>query len=870
MPMSGAIYGQESNTMAFDVFISYSSKNNVIATAACAAIEATGAHCWMAPRNIRPGRTYGEAIIDGMNECRILALIYSAYSNASPQVLREVERAVSKGLEVITVRVEDVPMSKALEYFLAAGHWLDGVGNDTEAALSQLGSAVRLGLDHPDAHGEFLTAPTAVDTPVKIAAVPKAPITNLPAALTSFVGRATEKTDISEALVRSRMVTVTGPGGCGKSRVALEVAGDNVDHYPGGIWYVDIDRISVNVLQAIFDVMHIAEEVGTDMSPIEAALDGKPALLVLDNCDSEWDSLPNYLPLLLKSCQSVKILATNRSPLGIAGENAWPLAPFAPIDVDKLPRGGEALVAALDGNDSVQLFVDRAKSVVPSFELSEANAAHVVAICNRLDGVPLAIELAAARAKVLSPEQISARLSDQFRLLGGNKGGPERQQTLRATLDWSYNLLSENERILLQRLSVFEGPCPMEAVEAICTGDPIDDFDILDLLTGLVDKSLVLADEWDGSYRYRQLQSVREYAQEKAGIGSNLEFLPDVRDRHLAYYLAVVEKAEPNLSGQYQAAWLDRLDDDRANWVAALSWARTKAVEGAPLQLELRFVTAVSRFWMLRGDFDRAWPFLNDACHAAQLYEDRSPTYAKALNAAGSVAWSQGNIEVARDHFERSLALYRELGDAQRTADLLNNLGNLALDEGDEEKAGALLEEALASYRAANDQPGISAALGNLALIALRAEDLTRAKSMYHESLTIDHSMGDSWAIATSLHALGVIACRTGEPDQAKSHLEDSLARRVELGDHAGIAECIEAFGELALSNGHFERALKLWGAASAIRESTGSTMPAADAALHEGRIKKAATEVGESTHTRCWNEGRMWSTDEAVRHARA
>jgi tetratricopeptide (TPR) repeat protein len=355
---------------------------------------------------------------------------------------------------------------------------------------------------------------------------------------------------------------------------------------------------------------------------------------------------------------------------------------------------------------------------------------------------------------------------------------------------------------------------------------------------------------------------VREYAAEKADAGQ----LAGVCDRHRDWYLRVVEEADPNLGGEYQAAWLDRLDADRANWLSALVWTESqKDVDSAT-----RLAAAVSRFWMLRASFNEAATWLGRVHDMAQAAAVRSAAYAKVLNALGTVAWNQGEIETARVHFEQSLALYRELGDGQRTADLLNNLGNLALDEGDEEEASALLEEALASYRSANDQPGISAALGNLALIALRAEDLPRAKTMYHESLTIDHSMGDSWAIATSLHALGVIACRNGETDEAKAHLEDSLTRRVELGDHAGIAECIEAFGELALSNGHFERALKLWGAASAIRESTGSTMPAADAALHEERIKRAATEVGESTHSRCWNEGRLWSTDEAVRHARA
>ena len=847
--------------MAFDVFISYSSKNNVIATAACAAIEAMGAHCWMAPRNIRPGRTYGEAIIDGMNECRILALIYSAYSNASPQVLREVERAVSKGLEIITVRVEDVPMSKALEYFLAAGHWLDGVGNDTEAAMAQLGSAVKLGLDHPDAHGDFLTAP-AVDSHLSAPATRKAPATNLPAALTSFVGRATEKTDISEALVRSRIVTVTGPGGCGKTRVALEVAANNIDHYPGGIWYVDIDSKLGSVSQAILTAMRLTEEAGVDpASTIADAVADGTTLIVLDNCDQTLDEVQALATSLLRHAPGLKILATARAAIGVAGETVWPLAPFTPIDVEKLPRGGEALVEAIKNSDSVQLFVERAQSVSPSFDLNESNAAHVVAICNRLDGIPLAIELAAARTKVLSPDQIADRLSDQFRLLGGNKGAVERQHTLRATLDWSYNMLGDTEKVMLQRLSVFAGPASMEAVEAVCAGDPIDDWDVLDLLTGLVDKSLVLAEEWEGGYRYRMLQSVREYAGGNAEAGQ----LVDVSDRHLGWYLRVVEEADPNLAGLYQAAWLDRLDEDRANWLSALAWA-----EGQQSVDATKLAAAVSRFWMLRGAFNEASNWLGRIHDMAHASADRSPAYAKVLNALGTVAWNQGEIDKARGYFEESLALYRELGDTQRTADLLNNLGNLALDEGDEEKASALLEEALASYRSANDQAGISAALGNLALIALRAEDLAKAKGLYHESLTIDHSMGDSWAIATSLHALGVIASRSGEVDEAKAHLEDSLTRRVELGDHAGIAECIEAFGELALSNGHFERAIRLWGAASAIRESTGSTLPAADAAVHHKRIQTAAKEVGETTHTRLWNEGRLWSTEEAVRHARA
>jgi predicted ATPase len=851
--------------MAFDVFISYSSKNSVIANAACAAIEATGAHCWMAPRNIRPGRTYGEAIIDGMNECKILVLIYSTYSNASPQVLREVERAVSKGLEIITVRVEDVVMSKAMEYFLAASHWLDGISADTESALHRLGDAVHLGLNQPDALGEFSAPAAAVQ-----AVIPhKLPAHNLPASLTSFVGRATEKTDIGEVLVQSRLVTITGPGGSGKTRVALEVAGEQLDHYPDGVWFVDLQSVSADDAQpgiaaAVLAALKLSEQPDVDpMSTIRDDLRAKSSLLVFDNCEQVVDAARDFISTLLRDCAHVKVLATSRAALGAAGETVWPLAPFGALDPEKLPRGGQALVNAASANDAVRLFVDRARAISPAFALTEQNAHAVAQICSRLDGIPLAIELAAARVKVLSPDQIAARLDDQFRLLGGNKGAPVRQQTLRATLDWSYDLLSETEQVMLQRLSVFAGPCSMEAVETVCAGDPIDDWDILDLLTQLVDKSLVLADEWEGGYRYRLLQSVREYAAEK-----DLTLAPssreELRNKHRDWYLQAVEAAEPNLWGGYQAAWLERLDADRPNWLAALAWS----IEQGDSVEAVRLAAAVGRFWMLRGYFTEAGAWLERVLASAS--KDSEPAaYAKVLNASGSIAWSRGDVDKAKAWFEESLAIYRQLGDDQRTADLLNNLGNIALDSGDEDGARTLLEEALASYRSMQDQPGISAALGNLALIALRGGDLEKAKGLYEESLLIDRALDDSWGIATSLHGLGLIGLRSGSLDTARAHLDDSLTRRVELDDQAGIAECLEALGELALSKSEPDRALRLWAAASILRETVGAVMPAADGAAIDARLAEATDAVGPVARKQCWDEGRQWSTEEAVRYGR-
>ena len=917
--------------MAFDVFISYSSKNVAVANAACAAVEAAGPRCWMAPRNIRPGRTYGEAIIDGMNDCRILVLIFSAYSNASPQVLREAERAVSKGLEIITIRVDDVPMSMALEYFLGATHWLDGVG-DIDAALGRLGGAVCEGLGQPlpstpspakggdedasprppspqswgdrtdepspspslksfgtspqpspwkgeGARGE--SEPTPNSSLKGRESSPLRRVSNVPAGVTSFVGREEEKAGVEEALGRGRMVTVTGPGGCGKTRVALEVAGEVVEGFSGGVWYVDLaEEESSNVGADVLRSLRLTEEAGTDaISTVCADLAAKSALLVLDNCEHVVDDVRRLSKAVLRQCPEVKILATSRSGVGVAGETMWPLTPFAAVDMRKLPRGGPALVEAVAGSDAVKLFVDRARSISPAFALTERNAADIAHICNRLDGVPLAIELAASRVKVLTPEQISARLDDQFRLLGGNKSAHARHQTLRATLDWSYDLLAENEKALLRRLSIFEGPCGVDAVEAVCAGDPIEDWEILDLLTNLVDRSLLTSEEWEGGYRYGMLTSVREYAAEKEsasplspnpsplqGKGDRYLGEHELRRRHRDWYLREVEEADTNLTGTYQAAWLDRIEADRPNWLASLAYS----VDQGDVDEALRFAAAASRYWTLRCCFAEASTWLDrviDLAHASDA-KVNTAAFAKSLNAGGSVAWSRGDIELARARFEESLELYRELSDVLRVADLLNNLGNIALDAGDADGARSMLEEALASYRAGEDRLGTSAALSNLALIALRAGEMVRARGLYEESLAIDKVHEDSWGMATSLHGLAVICCRTGEHDEARSHVEASLAHRIEMGDEGGIAECLEAIGEMALSTGDPERALRLWGAAWAIREAAGAPMPSADRAPLDALIAKAAGIVGEDGRLRCWNEGRLWSTTEAVNFA--
>jgi predicted ATPase len=564
--------------------------------------------------------------------------------------------------------------------------------------------------------------------------------------------------------------------------------------------------------------------------------------------------------------------------------------------------------------EAVQLFADRARLSQATFAVTQANAASVAQVCQRLDGIPLAIELAAARVKALPVEKLNERLDDMFRLLtGGSRTALPRQQTLRALIDWSYDLLSPPERALLRRLSVFAGGWTLEAAEAVtcgearvptqwvdgCVGEGVEAWEVLDVLTSLVEKSLVLYEERGGEGRYRLLETVRQYARDRlleAGEAA-------VRERHRDWFLALAEQGMVGANERAWPDWLDRLEREHDNLRAALAWSGAEGQGEAGLRLG----GALGGFWLVRGYWTEGREHLAGLL-ALPGAEARTAARAKALREAGILASHQGDYGEAWAHLEESRAIYRELGDKEGIANSLFWQAHLARRQGDYGAARALFEENLATYRELGNKEGIHSSLQGLGEVALSQGDYGAARalheetlamsrelgnksgiawSLYHlgsvvhaqgdygaaralleESLAICRELGNKRAIAWSLGQLGMVARRQGDLGPARAHLEESLAICRELGDKLESARGLEELAAVAVTQGQHERVARLFGAAAGIREAMRAPLPPAERAEHDRSVAAVRTALGEEAFAAAWAEGRAMSLEEAVSHA--
>ena len=538
---------------------------------------------------------------------------------------------------------------------------------------------------------------------------------NLPQQATRFIGRERELAELNRLLARTRLLTLTGSGGCGKTRLSLHVAADSLERFPDGAWLLELALLADPglVAQTMATVLGLKEEPGKPIvQTLTEHLKDKRLLLLLDNCEHLLDGCARLVDMLLRECPQVKILASSREALGMGGEQAYRVPSLSLPDPKQTHT--PASVAPFE---AVQLFTDRALLVRPDFKVTNENASTLASICSRLDGIPLAIELAAARVRSLSVEEINSKLDERFRLLtGGSRTALPRQQTLRSLIDWSYDLLQEPEKRLLQRLSVFAGGWTLEAAEQVCAGDGVEDRDALDLLTSLADKSLVVVEQSDGHSRYRLLETVRQYARERLVESGGGEA---VRVRHRDYFLTLAEQAEPKLVGAQQAEWLRRLDEEHENLRAALEWSLAEVQSGAGLRL----CGALYRFWWARGYLSegRKWCARVLAMEGAA---GRTLERPKALHGAGALAYHQGDYLAARALGEESLAIRRQLGDWKGIAASLNNLGMVACDQADYPAARALAQESLAISRELGNRVGIANSLNNLGNVAYDQAEL--------------------------------------------------------------------------------------------------------------------------------------------------
>jgi predicted ATPase/DNA-binding CsgD family transcriptional regulator len=693
------------------------------------------------------------------------------------------------------------------------------------------------------------------------------PENNLPFQLTSLVGREREIAEVGRLLTGARLLTLTGPGGSGKTRLALATAADLVEDYEDGVWLVELAPLSDPDLvpQAVASVLGVREVPGTPLvDSLCLYLGARGVLLVLDNCEHLVGACARLAEILLHSCPNLRILATSREALGVSGETLFAVPPLSLPDPRRVPAP-----ESLSCYEAARLFVERAQAAKHDFSITEGNAMAVAQVCYRLDGIPLAIELAAARVKVLSVEQISSRLDDSFRLLtGGGRWALAHQRTLRTAMDWSHDLLSEEERAMLRRLSAFAGGFTLEAAEAVGEGEGIEGGEVLDLLSTLVDKSLVVVEEQDGEMRYRLLETVRQYGREKLAEAAEAE---RVRRQHVKYYLALAEEAEPAFTEQ--VPWLERLETEYGNLRTALSWSLgpedAEGPAGVRVQLGLRLASTLAqgRFWNSYGPGEgRRW--LQRALAGSGT--STTPARAKALNQAGLMAMWQGDTQQSAALLEEGRTLFEELGDGLGVANSLVDLGQLALRGGDRKRTRALREEGEALRPRLSDRQAMGFLLLFLGGAAIDEGDHDRAVGLLEEGLELNRELGDTLGTALCLASLGIVALEQDDPERAAALYEEDLRLLRSLRDKAATAFGLRGMACVAALRGDAARAARLWGAGEALGEAINLPLSPFDRAHpdYEGLLNGVRPRLEEIAWEAALAEGRAMTPEVALEYA--
>ena len=722
--------------------------------------------------------------------------------------------------------------------------------------------------------------------------------TSIPVPRTGFVGREKEVAAAKALLLRQgvRLVTVTGPGGIGKTRLAVEVANGLAEQFPGGIHFVPLSSMSdpALIVSAIVQTLGIREAGGQPaLEILRKSLRESlraPMLFVLDNFEHLMQAAPVVAELLAIG-PNLKILVTSRAALHVYGEHEFTVPPLALPDMKSSPS-----VDVLSQFPAVALFLQRAIAAKPGFELNEDNATAIIEICSRLDGLPLAIELAAARVKVLSPSSMRTRLASRLQLLtGGARDLPERQQTLRGAIDWSYDLLTAPEQKLLRRLSVFVGGCTLEGVEAVCDTKGDLDLDLLDGMASMVDKSLLRQEEQaNGESRFVMLETIREYSREK--LAASLEE-PATKRAHAAYFLVL---AEEETTEQNEVEWLERFALENDNFRAALEWL----TENGNAEWGLRLGAALFRFWEKREYLtegrDRLGKLLKlpqaaaltkiraRALFAAGVLADEQGDYvagdaevgesleiarglgdkqavAVSLNALAVVARDRGDIEAAHALFEESHMVWKELGDQQAAARSLSNLANVVTLQGNYARALTLYQECLSIFQGLGDQSGVAWSLNHQGDVARDLGDTLAAQGFYEKGLAIFRELDDRWGIASTLADLGNLAREQRNRRSAHSLYRESVKIFQELEHKRGIARVLECFACSAAEQSQADRSLRLAGAAAALRQNIGAPLSSAEQAKLEMILGPARHALANTSGATAWLEGWAMPVETAI-----
>ncbi len=727
---------------------------------------------------------------------------------------------------------------------------------------------------------------------------------NLPAQMTSFIGREKEREEIKQALSAHRLVTLTGSGGAGKSRLSLQIGMDCLDQFADGVWLVELATITDPALipQALLSTFRLRED--RHRSVLDVLIDylrGRTLLLILDNCEHLIEACAEISEMLLQACPKLRILASSREALGLTGEVAYRVPSLTAPNPEDLPP-----LDQLQKADSIRLFVERAATAKPGFTLTDINAFSLAQICYRLDGIPLAIELAASRVKVLSPDQIAARLDDRFRLLtGGSRTALPRQQTLRAMIDWSYSLLSEQEKNLFRRLAVFVGGWTLEAAEVVC-GEDDAGVDVLDLLTRLVDKSLIVIEETSEEIRYHRLETIRQYSREKFFETSEVE---DIRDRHLAYFVRFAELADEKLKSGEQLAWQNRMSAEADNLRAALEWGVNRNPDNA-----LRIVGAANLFWTAGGYSAEGFRWTQKVLGQVEktslpegVTEDqRLVARAKALCGLTRLYLSLGDNANAKRVAEESVSLYRQSQDRRGLAFALVVLAYPLEFLGERAEAEAALQESYSIGRAEEDVYVICRALNRLGHVIVDLyHDLELAERYVEESLRLAKEAGLRSQEAQAFEILGFIMTHRKNHNEARKYLKESarayeeigasfnvileksnlahLERQLgnyaeamgyyretivafrDMGQTGAVAHQLECFGFIALAQNEHERAVQLFAAANTLRDKSGTRMTPDEQAYFDEQLNGLRAKMDLTNFESAWSKGHSMRMEQAI-----
>jgi predicted ATPase/DNA-binding winged helix-turn-helix (wHTH) protein len=677
-------------------------------------------------------------------------------------------------------------------------------------------------------------------------------IGNVPVPLTGLIGRESELATIKQLLMSHRLVTLWGASGLGKTRLAIQVAADLVPHTPHGVWWIGLGALSDPslVAQTVAAVLAVRERPGHGLldTLIDACQD-RQFLLVLDNCEHLVTACASLVEALLGEASRLRILATSREPLGLDGETVWPLPPLA------LPLSS-ADAAEVVASESGRFFLERARQADPFFAVTDLNATAVAQICRRLEGLPLAIELAAGRVKVLAPEQIAARLDDVFSVLGQEHHG--RHHTLKAATDWSYDLLSPKEQVLLARLSVFSGSFTLEAAEAICSDSELPAVDVFDLLARLVGRSLVnVVTAGPGTHRYQLLEIIRQYARRKLPSDSRGYFR-----RHAAFFLQLAEQIVPEIRGPSSELSVSHLNMEYHNIRSALQWCREAGDKEEGIGIRLAAVLWI--YWIRRGLVGEGlnWTEAMLECSGSTAPEVR----AEALCGAGVLRWVRGDNQLARARLEKSLALWRSIGEGPGLARALHYLGALARERGDLATARQMCQESVEICRRASSPWDLAVGLSGLGAVASLEGRLHEAVALYEEAVDLFRAIADPWILSFALRQLATLATAEHQYARAEPYWRESvgLLKSVEE-DLGGLSHGLEGMAAVHRARGDCARAARLLGAAGALRARVEWNSPTPWRSQRESLVARLIAALGEQAFNQYWTEGVALSPDEAV-----